>query len=73
MARTPLQDVAIVGVYQMQQARVLPGRTSFSLAVECVRGALADAGLAHTDIDGVSGGNSMRSGKQPPSIAGRWT
>src|SRR4051794_41239751 len=62
MARHPLQNVAIAGVYQTQQARVLPGRTSFSLAVECVRGALADAGLSHTDIDGVSGGSYGGSG-----------
>jgi acetyl-CoA acetyltransferase len=48
----PSRKAAIVGVYTSEQARGLQ-RTTASLEVECVKGALADAGLSHTDVDGV--------------------
>ncbi|TDC20363.1 thiolase family protein [Actinomadura bangladeshensis] len=44
---------AVVGVYTTEQGRRL-GRTKVSLEIEAIKGALADAGLAHTDIDGLS-------------------
>lgn len=49
-----LQDIAIVGVYQTRQARSLEGETSLSLTAESVRGALADAGLGLSDVDGLN-------------------
>jgi acetyl-CoA acetyltransferase len=48
-------DVAVVGVYETEQARRLTGRTSIGLMLEAVEGALADAGLRREDIDGVAG------------------
>ena len=47
--------IAIVGVYETEQARRLPGRRTIDLFLEAARGALADAGLAHTEVDGVIG------------------
>ncbi len=49
----PLRDVAIVGVYNTRQARVLEGHDSRSITIEAALGALADAGLATDDVDGV--------------------
>ncbi|WP_458683494.1 thiolase family protein [Prescottella equi] len=49
-----LQDVAVVGVYATEQSRALPHRTSFELAQEAVFGAIADAGLAPAEVDGVA-------------------
>jgi acetyl-CoA acetyltransferase len=45
--------VAIVGVYETEQARRLPGRRLIDLYLESVKGVVADAGLAIGDIDGV--------------------
>ena len=45
---------AIVGVYLTRQARSLPGRTSQDLVIEAVKGAIADAGLAPREVDGVA-------------------
>ena len=56
MARHPLHDVAIVGLYNPVQARVLPDHTSLSISVDAARGAMADAGLGPADIDGVIDG-----------------
>ncbi len=53
---TQKRTAAIVGVYNTRQGRHLDGETSRSLAVEAVRGALADAGLGLQDVDGVSAG-----------------
>lgn len=50
--RTP----AIVGVHNTRQGRRLDGETSRGLAIQAVRGALADAGLTLDDVDGVSAG-----------------
>ena len=49
-----LRDVAVVGVHATEQARQLPHRTSLDLAQESVLGAIADAGLGPTDVDGVA-------------------
>ncbi len=54
MARHPLHDVAIVGVHNTAQARVLDGHTSDTITLDAVRGVLADAGLGPKDLDGVS-------------------
>ena len=48
----PSRKAAIVGVYTSEQARGMQ-RTTASLEVECVKGALADAGLSHRDVDGL--------------------
>ena len=48
----PKRQAAIVGVYTTKQGK-LPERTSFSLQLEAIRGALDDAGLTTADIDGL--------------------
>jgi acetyl-CoA acetyltransferase len=48
----PSRKAAIVGVYTTEQARNLP-RTSWSLEVEALKGALDDAGLSHRDVNGL--------------------
>jgi acetyl-CoA acetyltransferase len=48
------REPVIVGVYLTQQARSLPGRTSLDLVIEAAKGAIADAGLAPRDVDGVA-------------------
>jgi acetyl-CoA acetyltransferase len=50
------RTAAIVGVYNTRQARRLEGATSRGLAIEAVRGALKDAGLNLSDVDGISAG-----------------
>lgn len=52
----PFRDVAIVGVHNTRQARVIEGHDSQSIAMEASLGAIADAGLHPRDIDGVVGG-----------------
>jgi acetyl-CoA acetyltransferase len=51
----PFHDVAIAGVFNTEQARTLEGRDSQSLAVEGALGALADAGIAIDEVDGIAG------------------
>jgi acetyl-CoA acetyltransferase len=48
------RTAAIVGVYNTRQARSIEGATTRSLAIEAVHGALADAGLTRSDVDGIS-------------------
>jgi acetyl-CoA acetyltransferase len=48
----PSRQAAIVGVYNSKQARNLP-MTAWTLELECIKGALADAGLTHRDVDGL--------------------
>jgi acetyl-CoA acetyltransferase len=55
----PYRDVAIVGVHNTAQARVLHGHTSESIATEGALGALADAGLGLADVDAVVSGFSQ--------------
>ncbi len=52
----PFRDVAIVGVHNTRQARVLDGHDPESITLEAALGAIADAGLSVRDIDGVVGG-----------------
>jgi len=50
----PYRDVAIVGVHNTEQARVLwPDHTSATIAMEGALGALADAGIHPHDVDAV--------------------
>jgi acetyl-CoA acetyltransferase len=49
----PSRKAAIVGVYNSKQARNLPYASPWQLELECVQGALADAGLTHKDVDGL--------------------
>jgi acetyl-CoA acetyltransferase len=51
----PYRNVAIVGIHNTAQARVLEGHDSRSLALEGALGAVADAGLTVSSIDGVVG------------------
>lgn len=48
----PSRKAAIVGAYNSRQAKNLPC-TAWELELECIRGALADAGLDHRDVDGL--------------------
>lgn len=57
----PKRQAAIAGVYLTQQGK-LPERSSFSLQLEAIRGALDDAGMTLDDIDGLlpmSGSNHI--------------
>src|SRR6185436_2289930 len=47
---------AIVGVDNTRQGRRMDGETSRSLALEAVRGALADAGIELACVDGITSG-----------------
>jgi acetyl-CoA acetyltransferase len=51
----PFRDVAIVGVANTVQARALPGHDSTSIALLGALAALADAGIAPHEVDGVVG------------------
>src|SRR5207245_10598297 len=57
MAKHPFHDVAVVGVHNTKQARVLEGHDSRTITMEAALGAVADAGLSPRDIDGVVGVN----------------
>jgi acetyl-CoA acetyltransferase len=57
MSQHPFRDVAVVGVHNTRQARVLEGHDSRTITMEAALGALDDAGLAPLDVDGVTGGN----------------
>lgn len=50
----PLHRVAIVGVHNTPQAKRLDGHTSASVTMMAIRGALDDAGLSYSDVDGLS-------------------
>ena len=51
----PFRNVAVVGVNNTLQSRRLPDHDSVSIAIDGALGALADAGLAVADVDGVVG------------------
>jgi acetyl-CoA acetyltransferase len=55
MSSHPFHDVAITGVFNTEQARVLEGEDSLSISMKGALGALADAGLGARDVDGVVG------------------
>lgn len=46
-------SVAVVGVYETEQARRLPHRRTIDLFIEAAKGALSDAGMSVGDVDGV--------------------
>lgn len=48
----PQREAAIVGVYTTEQARGMD-RSIWSLELEAIKGALDDAGLSHTQVDGL--------------------
>ena len=54
MTDSPLHQVAIVGAYNTKVARHLEGETSLSVTVDAMRGALADAGIEGSEVDGVN-------------------
>ena len=63
MAKHPLHDVAIVGVFNTKQARVLESHTSPSITLEAVKGVLEEAGVKAGQVDGVSiGGGALNTG-----------
>ena len=51
MPRNPLHDVAIVGICNSKQARILEGETSETIILEAIRGVLAETGLAPHEVD----------------------
>ena len=51
----PFRDVAIVGIHNTRQARELPDHDSRTIALEAALGAIADAGIAPRQVDGVVG------------------
>jgi hypothetical protein len=51
----PFREVAIAGVFNTVQARALPEHDSTSIALVGALGALADAGIAPHEVDGVVG------------------
>jgi acetyl-CoA acetyltransferase len=53
----PFASVAIAAVHNTVQARRLEGHDSMSITIEACRGALADAGIPVTEVDGVLSGN----------------
>lgn len=52
--QNPLHRVAIVGAYNTPQAKRLDGHTSSSVTMMAIRGAIDDAGLSYSDVDGLS-------------------
>ena len=55
MARHPFHDVAIVGIHNTRQGRVLEDTDSRMITMDAAMGAVADAGLTPLDVDGVVG------------------
>ena len=55
MTKHPFHDVAIVGIHNTKQARVLEGHDSRTLTADAAMGALRNAGLSPRDVDGVIG------------------
>lgn len=69
----PSRKAAVVGVYNSKQARTLD-TTPWKLEVECIQGALADAGLTFKDVDGVvpiSGEGMFRHLRWAEQLGGR--
>jgi acetyl-CoA acetyltransferase len=46
------RQAVVVGIHATEQALSLPHRTAMDLALEAVQGAIADAGLSPSDVDG---------------------
>jgi acetyl-CoA acetyltransferase len=49
---TASRQPVVVGIHATEQARSLPDRDAMDLAIEAVTGAIADAGLRPSDVDG---------------------
>jgi acetyl-CoA acetyltransferase len=76
MPNNDLHSVAIVGAYNTVQARYLEGETSFSVTLDAVRGALGDAGLEASEVDGLNirtgtGGNGQSQRQWVHQLGGR--
>ena len=64
MPKHPLHDVAIAGVYNTKQARILEGYTSPTITLEAIRGVIEESGIDGAEIDGVSvGGGVLNTGQ----------
>ncbi len=69
MATHPFHDVAIVGVHNTEQARVLEGHDARTVTLAAALGALADAGLCPRDnTSGTHRGRSKLSGRGRPEL-----
>jgi acetyl-CoA acetyltransferase len=55
MAKHPFHDVAIVGIHNTRQGRVLEDTDSRMITMDAALGAIDDAGLSPLDVDGVVG------------------
>jgi acetyl-CoA acetyltransferase len=55
MARHPFHDVAIVGIHNTRQGRMLEDTDSRMITMDAALGAIDDAGLTPMDVDGVVG------------------
>jgi len=55
MAKHPFHDVAIVGIHNTRQGRVLEDTDSRMITMDAALGAIDDAGLTPLDVDGVVG------------------
>ena len=55
LAKHPFHDVAIVGIHNTQQARVLEGHDSRTITTEAALGAIRNAGVSPQQVDGVIG------------------
>ncbi len=55
MTGHPYHNVAIAGVHNTRQAKVLEGYDSFTIALEAARGVLSDVGIEASAVDGVFG------------------
>src|SRR5271167_2510745 len=53
MSHHLFRDAAIVGVYNTKQARRLEGQSTGSLIRDAILGALNDAGMSTSDLDGI--------------------
>ena len=54
MSRTPLHDVCIVGAYNTKQERVFKDVAEPELLLDAMEGALSDAGVDRSEVDGLS-------------------
>ena len=67
----PRRQAAIVGVYTTEQARFIE-RTSVSLQIEALKGALDDAGLTLAEVDGLVPFDNRSYSTSPFSAGQAW-
>jgi acetyl-CoA acetyltransferase len=53
MSRSPLHNIAVVGLHNTRQARTLEGEDSLTVTMRAAIGAVKDAGIELRDVDGV--------------------